>query len=48
LTTNPDAIAHVIEQIQAHDVALAHGLSALAEEVAYAQILALLQDMPAR
>jgi signal transduction histidine kinase/CheY-like chemotaxis protein len=48
LTTNPDAIAHVIEQIQAHDVVLAHGLSALAEEVAYAQILALLQDMPAR
>ncbi len=48
LTTNPDAIAHVIGQIQTHDVALARGLSALAEEVAYAQILALLQDMPAR
>jgi signal transduction histidine kinase/CheY-like chemotaxis protein len=48
LTTNPDAIERVIGQIQAHDVALARELSVLAEDVAYAQILALLQDTPAR
>jgi CheY-like chemotaxis protein len=42
LTTDPDAIEQVIEQIQNYDKALAQALATLAEEVAYAQMLALL------
>jgi hypothetical protein len=44
LTTSPDAIEQVIEQIHSYDSELAHALTALTEEFAYAQVLALLQD----
>jgi CheY-like chemotaxis protein len=43
-TTNPDAIEHVIAQIDGYDRELAQALKSLAEELAYTQMLALLQD----
>jgi TRAP-type mannitol/chloroaromatic compound transport system substrate-binding protein len=43
LTTNPDAIEQAISHVHSHDVTLAQALMTLAEEFAYAHILALLQ-----